>query len=299
MATISYPFTSKKIFDPETGDPIFDRAVDAEFMRDFYTIERTNGIVKKGNDDAYKVEATSPASMSVKVNAGYGFINGAYCKDPEDRTLELSTAHPTLNRIDSIVLRLDLTDDYRNIELYVLEGVASANPVAPELTRYQEKWELQLAEILVVASSSSISTNNITDTREDVSKCGISTTGADMDEILNRAWPVNSVMVRFDNLTPRQVLGIGIWEEKTGVVRGDSSGNLDVVGADTHTLLEAELAEHTHTLTCSFENNLGGDNYPHPDGAGLGKYRTTSAGQNAPHNNLPRSQNYRIYRRVS
>lgn len=138
MATQSYPFTSKKAFDPETGDPIFDRAVDAEFMRSFYIIERTNGIIKKGNENAYKVEPTSPASMSVKIGAGHGFINGAYCLDAEDRILELPTAHPTLNRKDIIVLRLNLTDDYRNIELYSVSGTPSSNPVAPTLQRDEE-----------------------------------------------------------------------------------------------------------------------------------------------------------------
>ena len=79
------------------------------------------------------------------------------------------------DRIDRIVLRLDLSVDVRAIDLYVLKGVEASAPIAPGLTRNNTIYEIALADILVSKNSTSISQPRITDTRLNTELCGIVT----------------------------------------------------------------------------------------------------------------------------
>lgn len=92
---------------------------------------------------------------------------------------------------------------------------------------------------------------------------------------------------------------MGVWEQLYGIPRGADDFNL--VGSDTHTLTEAQLAEHTHGY------RYQGLHFPDAGGqysnaCGISPFSIandiiTPTGQNAPHNNLPRSQNMRMYGR--
>lgn len=110
----------------------------------------------------------TPAAMNVKVETGEGWINGYWYQNDAQKTLIVSTAHLSLPRIDTVVLRLDIVTN-RTITAAIIAGTPSASPVAPTLTQTAQIYEIPLANIAVAASASSIVTGNITDRRVAVS----------------------------------------------------------------------------------------------------------------------------------
>ena len=156
----------------EYGLPTFDRAEDAEFLSIVYSSFFSTGVY--GNpSDAFQVSADE--GMNVKVNPGRCLITGYFGIETEDTILELKNAGSS-DRIDTVVLRLDLST--RVIELAVLTGTASSEPMAPELTRPAagesgDIYEIGLANIYIARNSTSITNDLITDTRFDSDRCGI------------------------------------------------------------------------------------------------------------------------------
>lgn len=120
--------------------------------------------------DTLKVEAVE--GMTVQVNTGYAWING-YVYDLYDVPLPvtLSNAHNTLDRIDRIVLRLDLSLPERSIRVRVEEGEPASNPIPPTLTRDDNVYEFSLAQVRVVGGRSFIESTDITDERGDDELC--------------------------------------------------------------------------------------------------------------------------------
>ena len=90
-------------------------------------------------------------------------------------------ADDSLPRIDTVVIRLNDNTDYRNMYLDVIEGTAASAPVAPVLTQTDSIYEIGLANIYRTANSTSISGSNITDTRQDSSRCGYVTAITKLD----------------------------------------------------------------------------------------------------------------------
>ena len=77
----------------------------------------------------------------------------------------------SLDRIDRVVLRYDVTD--REIRLEVKKGTFASSPVAPALQRDVNAYELALADIYVANGVISITQANITDQRLNSELCGI------------------------------------------------------------------------------------------------------------------------------
>lgn len=164
----SYPFTSQVTYD-EQGLPLYDRAVDSEFLRSVFAAYFSDGIFYKPTNALQVVAGTG---MQVQVNPGICHIHGAMGIETETRTLTLETAG-TLPRIDTVVARLDLSLAVRSIELYIVKGTPSSTPQRPALTRDATIWELGLADIAVAANSSTVTQSAITDTRLDTERCGV------------------------------------------------------------------------------------------------------------------------------
>ena len=164
----SYPFTSQVTYD-EQGLPLYDRAVDSEFLRAVFAAYFSDGIFYKPTNALQVVAGTG---LQVQVNPGICHIRGAMGIETKTRTLTLETAG-TLPRIDTVVARLDLSLAVRSIELYIVKGTPFSTPQRPALTRDATIWELGLADIAVAANASTITQSSITDTRLDTSRCGV------------------------------------------------------------------------------------------------------------------------------
>lgn len=85
------------------------------------------------------------------------------------------------DRIDTVVLRLDDNTNVRTCDLYIVKGIPSANPQAPELTRNSSVYELGLANIFVAKNSTVVPGSRITDTRLDNNRCGYISAIAEFD----------------------------------------------------------------------------------------------------------------------
>lgn len=150
---------------------VYDRVYLAEDFADYFASFIKNGIFyNDGYEDSLKVIANSPADMSVTVKPGHGWINGYWYENNDNLALDVSIADGALSRIDIVVLRLDFTT--RSMYCAVVEGTPSTNPVAPEPARTAEIYELQLAQVFVGAGVTTITSNNITDTRSSAELCG-------------------------------------------------------------------------------------------------------------------------------
>lgn len=124
----------------------------------------TNGIFDNGcqvlaNDD-----------MSVNVSVGAANINGYRYENDEIKKLQIEFADGVLNRIDNIVIRLDLTN--RQITAQVIKGSPADNPVAPNLVRDSTIYDLRIATISIPAGTTTITQDLISDRRFFTSECG-------------------------------------------------------------------------------------------------------------------------------
>lgn len=164
----SYPFTSQVTYDDE-GMPLYDRAVDSAFLRKVFAQYFSNGVFYKPTNALQVVAGTG---MQIKVHPGVCHIEGAIGIEENERTLVVQAAE-SLDRIDTVVARLDLALAVRSIELYIVKGQAAINPQPPALTRDATTWELGLANLRIAKNASAISQQYITDTRLDTARCGM------------------------------------------------------------------------------------------------------------------------------
>lgn len=163
----SYPFTSQVSYDGE-GLPRYDRAVDSEFLRAVFKQYFSDGVFY---NPAGALQVTADTGMNVQVAPGACHIQGAMAIEDSPRVLAVQ-ASGELDRIDTVVARLDLALGVRSIDLYVLKGTPSETPAAPALTRNNTVWELGLADLFIAKSTTEISQRRITDTRLDTARCG-------------------------------------------------------------------------------------------------------------------------------
>lgn len=158
---ISYGF-----FNSVNGDRLYN----ADDISNYFLKLISNGIFATPAN-AMQVQANS--GMTVQVSAGWGFINCKWINNDSPYLLTLDAADVVLNRIDRIVLRLNMTSSTRNIEIAIKKGTAASSPQPPTLARISGAvWELSLAQIAVNTGATEITQANITDERSNTSLCG-------------------------------------------------------------------------------------------------------------------------------
>ena len=150
------------------GAGIYDREYSAEDFAEYFASFVGNGVYA-GSASQLQVLAVGD-NMSVSVQTGSAWINGYYYRNATSKDLTLSIADGGLDRIDLIVVRLDLVN--RQITAEIHEGTPSTTGVVPDLTRNTDVYEICLAQIRVPANANSISQANIVDTRSNASLCG-------------------------------------------------------------------------------------------------------------------------------
>lgn len=148
-----------RFFDSSGGDRVYTSDAWAQVVGAIIG----DGVVAAGNELA--VAEASPPAMSVRVNTGKAFIGGYYFEvHTGQETLVIGAAHPTLARIDRVVVRRDLAG--RTAVLAVLAGTPADPPTAPALTQVATGvWEIPLASVTVAPAAASIVDANVTDER--------------------------------------------------------------------------------------------------------------------------------------
>lgn len=103
------------------------------------------------------------SAMSVSVATGQAQVEGFFYENDSALALTIATAHATLGRIDTVVVRLDRTAN--SATLVVVTGTAAAPPVAPTLSATDSLYELPLANVQVDAAVGVITAGKVTDRR--------------------------------------------------------------------------------------------------------------------------------------
>ncbi|GEM_PF-1354748 len=151
-------------FNSISGDRKYDAARFAEYFSSFIG----NGIFPEP-EQGLKINSNN--NMTVAVQVGKAWINGYFFVNDDVYILKIDNADGILNRIDRIVARYDVTD--REIRLQVKKGAFASIPVAPELQRDADAYELGLADVCITAGATSIAQSSITDLRSNAKYCGI------------------------------------------------------------------------------------------------------------------------------
>lgn len=174
----AYPIDSKVVTNPN-GTIDYDRAYSSSQLRGLIKSMITNGInlIESTNLQVIADEE----SMNLIVKPGYVIIEGALKHFDDDVKIKIPTSDTTNPRIDTIVARLNLNEEIRDIVIDVLQGTPAAEPTVPELTRTTSYYEVGLADVFVDVGTIQISQANVTDTRLHNSRCGLATSIAEVD----------------------------------------------------------------------------------------------------------------------
>lgn len=124
----------------------------------------TNGIFNN------ELNVVSNNDMTITIKEGDANVEGYRYTNTGDLVKTIDNADGTLNRIDNVVLRLDLTN--RLISAQIIKGTFADKPVSPELVRTSTIYDLRIAKISIPAGTTTITQDLITDTRFITSDCG-------------------------------------------------------------------------------------------------------------------------------
>ena len=142
-----------------------DRVYNARHWADYFFPLFKSGVF---NGD---LQVVANGGMTVKIKSGYAWIDGYGYHLTDGLVVDLETASGNMNRADSIVIRLDLTN--RWIKAFCRTGSYYAGagiPPAPEITATIH--EIVIAHISIAAGVTEITQDMITDTRMDGDICG-------------------------------------------------------------------------------------------------------------------------------
>ena len=152
MTEWSFPFADNK------GDRAYS---DADFAK-FFSVWFANGVfINVGS--GLKVSG-SINGMNLTLKKGAANINGRVYYLNDDQAFSVPVASNSQDRIDSIVIRLDLASR-------VINAVYKQSDTT--VTRNDNVTELQIAKILVPKSSTVVEESNITDMRSNETVCGL------------------------------------------------------------------------------------------------------------------------------
>ncbi len=153
---------------------------DAVYDGDTYDREYTSGdfasyldkIVGNGvfSNPSTNLQVMASSGMDIVVKAGQAFIDGHKLVLDADMSFTLDNSDVLLDRIDRVVVYLDMTNSVMGIK--VKKGTPDSPAVVPDLVREPTLQEYCLANVRIAAQATAISQTAITDTRPDTQICG-------------------------------------------------------------------------------------------------------------------------------
>lgn len=156
-------------FNSNVVDGKYDRVYLAEHFAKYFASFIGNGIFG-GKSNELMVSQSSVSGMKIEILSGMAWINGYWYENTNNYSLDIPIADGTLNRIDSVVLRLNKVD--RSINAVVKKGAFATEPTSPLVQRDADVYELKIADVYVKAGATNITQADITDTRLDSNVCG-------------------------------------------------------------------------------------------------------------------------------
>lgn len=151
-------------FNSSSGDRVYDATDFASYFGNLVS----NGIFYATADN---LQVIATVGMNVTVQPGAAWINGYNYQNTTPLDLPISTANGVNPRIDRVVIRWSNVD--REIRLAVITGTPAQTPVAPDLTRSADIYELGIADITVPKGTISIVSDDVSDIRLNTALCGL------------------------------------------------------------------------------------------------------------------------------
>lgn len=142
------------------GDRMYS---DTDFA-EFYSHLFTNGIFMTIGS-GLKIRESASLGMRVRVGSGALVINGRHYLNTEESEMQIPVASALQDRVDSIVVKLDLSN--RTMQIAYKQSDTT-------VVRTDTIYEMQIAKIAVARNTTQIINANITDTRGDSKVCGYS-----------------------------------------------------------------------------------------------------------------------------
>lgn len=165
----SFPFDSMEVLNEQSGQMEDDRLYEAKIFRRFFARLVSNGVYygqyKNLGENSMRVSIDN--GLTIKVNKGCGYINGADF-ELENDTLLILERPASGERKDRVIVRVDDTLAVRETHLLVKEGKGNEAAV---LQRDDNIYEICIAEI-TVKSTTNLTEEDIVDTRLDTELCG-------------------------------------------------------------------------------------------------------------------------------
>lgn len=167
-----------------------DRALSADRFANRFRSFISDGVIVQDDTlltDELEVTAND-TDLEISIETGKAIVQGYFVELTATETLTLIGGDATNDRIDRIILEVNINDSQRKVILKVLEGTAAAIPIAPSLTQDLEVsfiYQISIAQILVPATATLILDSNVTDER-DVANLNLKinpATGTDADGI--------------------------------------------------------------------------------------------------------------------
>lgn len=189
----------------EDGSARLDREYTAAEFAEMFSLYLTNGIRNGGTN----LMVVPDNGLFVRVLPGDAIINGYYYRlRDEGRIFQLERNSAATNRIDRIVLRLDLRqDEGRSITLALKRGNTS-------LVRNNEIWELGLADISVPMGFTQLTAAQISDRRLDSGVCGLINSLVSVDTTMLFS-QIDTYFAQQKLLWDAQVAGHAAWAQDT------------------------------------------------------------------------------------
>lgn len=162
------PFDANEIILPD-GSPGYDNVLySADFANWMRTYFKNGVLVAGGALISTELKVTQVDGTHVQVNTGNIVVNGRTSFIESPIQLEITKGGSGTQLLSRIVVELNLSMNC--FRLLVLEGGLAESPVAPELTRTEEIYQMSLATV----QSDIAGIVSITDDRSTESLCGIS-----------------------------------------------------------------------------------------------------------------------------
>ena len=157
-------------FDAVLNGGVYDRAYNANDFSNYFAELVGNGVIYSSSS---VLQVVPSSGMVLNIQPGKAFIVGRKYENTTPLPVTIETANGSLSRLDRVCIKLDKIA--RTVEVIVKTGVPAASPVAPELIRTNDVFEISLARVLVGASVSAIAAASITDERLNKDVCGVVT----------------------------------------------------------------------------------------------------------------------------
>lgn len=160
-----------------------DRKYDADQMSNYFEGLVGDGVLKNVDNE---LQVVASSGLTIAVKSGRAIIKNKWIKNNSLHFIEI-TPDSSYPYIELIVIDYDYSE--RKVSINTVKGTPASSPVAPSITRTDDRYMLVLASILVPANASAISQSNITDKRA-TSDCGWVTGLIDQlsTDTLNAQW---------------------------------------------------------------------------------------------------------------